>query len=294
MSIPFLRVYMLVYPFIYRSTTTNVIGTRWLMNFAEILEPRFRYAFTEAICYISVRSIEYEYNRMYQAERPKPSGIIFTAWLEDEKSRGYPTIGSVYNFVMMNPRRQQLSSAESYERKKHLFATNITAKIVHMIHSDPSTNAIFLHPMLAVMFAISLNQNFAVEVIGHINGLRVVGCEATSTPIGNLWEAIDDRNLSIADYQKSLIECESLVNELRDNLRATNIENTKLQAENEQLTILLDEARSPKKSIMSHCVARVCACISRLCGSCRNSSKIHPDTTYDRTFCAIENSRPIR
>ena len=176
---------------------------------------------------------------------------------------------------MMNPRK--LSSNEQYERKKQLFATGITAKIVHMIHSDPSTNAIFLHPMLAIMFAISLDQNFAVEVIGHINGLRVVGCEVTSTPIGNLWEAIDDRNLSIADYQKSLIECDSLVNELQDKLRASNVENAKLQTENEHLSILLNEARSPKKSTISYCIARFCECISRLYGLCRNSSKIHPE-----------------
>lgn len=264
------------------------------MNFAEILEPNFRYAFTEAICYVSVRSIEYEYNRMHQVEHPKSNGIMFAAWLENEKSQRYPTIGLVYNFVMTNPRRQQMTNTEQYERKKQLFATSITTKIAHLIHSDPSTNAIFLHPMLAIMFAISLGQNFAVEVIGHINGLRVAGCEVASTPIGNLREAIDDRNLSIAEYQKSLIECESLINEMRDDLRATNIENAKLQTECEHLAILLDEARSPKKSTVNVILSRCATCISRLCGSCQNSSKIHPDVTYDRTFCAIENDRPIR
>ena len=264
------------------------------MNFAEILEPRFRYAFTEAICYVSVRSIEYEYNRLYQVERPKSSGLIFAAWLEDEKSRDYPTVDVVYNFVMTNPRKLQMSGTEQYERKKHLFETNITAKISHMIHSDPSTNAIFLHPMLAVMFAISTGLNFAVEVIGHINGLRVAGCEANSTRIGSLWEAIDDRNLSIAEYQKSLIECESLVNNLQDNLRATNIENTRLQAENERVTILLDEARSQKKSTVRVFLSCCATCISRLCRLCRNPSGIHPDITYNHAFCAIENDRLVR
>lgn len=256
------------------------------MNFAEILEPRFRYGFTDAICYVSVRSIEYEYNRLHQDATPKPYGLMFTSWLQDEKDHGYTGIAATYNFVMLNPRGQ--FGIDRRERAAQIAATTITAKITTLIHSDPSTNAIFLHPMLAIMFAISLSREFAVEVIGHINGLRVAGCEAESTPLGNLWEAIDDRNLTIADYQKSLVECESLVNESRDNLRDANRANAKLETENEHLTILLEAARAPRKSIM----IRICEGLSRL----GRSNHVYPiNTERDRhCFQTLQNEHTVR
>lgn len=233
---------------------------RWRMDFGEILSMKYRYAFTDAIVYISVRSIEFEYNRIYQVNNRRPPGAIFTSFMARESVTGYPTAGLVYNFVMLNPKKTLMSSGERLDRMSNLVSINIDKKLAYLVHEDPTTGNTYIHPMFAIMFAISISPQFAVEVVGHISGLRLAGCDA-NTMIGHLWEELDERELSIAEYKQSATLCAVLVDELRGEISKLKRETAHLRAENERLQTRIMDIRSEQKSAIS----RWCASILYLC-----------------------------
>jgi hypothetical protein len=244
------------------------------MEFGEILSEKNRYAFTDAIHYISVRSIEYEYNIVCQPRSRKPNGVIFGSFLSRESSLGYPTIGLVYNFIMLNPKKLPMTIAERHDRMDQLINIDIDTKITYLIRVDKLKDTTSIHPILAIMFATTISQQFATEVIGHISGLRLAGCDP-NTNIGSLWEEQNEREISIAEYKRSASLCSLLVDELRGEISNLKVEilemarkNSELRTENKELRAIASEHQSNRKSRTS----RICGWFVHL----GRSSKIEP------------------
>jgi hypothetical protein len=223
------------------------------MNFGEILNGKYRYAFTDAICYISVRSIEDEYNRIYQISNRKPPGDMFQSFMMREAEISYPTVDRVYNFVMLNPRKMIMSRDDCLARMTQLATVPIDAKLAQLIQVETITGNTYIHPMLAIMFAINMGRSFAVEIIGHISGLRLAGCDS-GTHTGRLWEEIDERDITINEYKRSARLCGIAVNDLQDKLADANRAIESLRTENEKLSILLNEMQTAH---VSRC-AKIC------------------------------------
>lgn len=227
------------------------------MNFGEILDERYRYTFSDSVCYLSVRSIESEYNYISGTPNGKP-GARFAQWLINEEQLHHPTAIAVYNFILMNPQKRKMSSAERSMRRSELARVSIDNKLGHLIHGDPSTNSVFLHPMYAIMFATSLSVPFAIETIGHISGLRATGCESDNSPGARAAEIIDERDSVIAELSQRIDARDRRIESLVADIKTANIELTAAYLENDHQSMLLDRVRESRKCSISLICARIC------------------------------------
>lgn len=249
------RIYGALYIRTYFHKTFN--SKIWRMNFAEILDERYRYTFSDSVCYISVRSIESEYNYISGTPHGKP-GARFAQWLINEEQANHPVAIAVYNFILMNPGKRKMSSAERSMRRSELSRTSLDKKLNHLIHGDPSTNAVFLHPMYAIMFATSLSVPFAIETIGHISGLRVTGCESDNSPGARVAEIIDERDAIISELSQKLDARDHRIESLTVDIKAANIELTAAYRENDRQALLLDQVHKSRKCSIRLMCARIC------------------------------------
>lgn len=231
------------------------------MNFAEILDERYRYTFSDSVCYISVRSIESEYNYTTGRIGSRP-GSLFAQWMINEEQAQHPMAAGVYNFILMNPQKRKMSSAEKSIRRSELARTPLDKKLEFLIHSDPTTNSIFLHPMYATMFAMSLSVPFAIETIGHISGLRTTGCESDNSPSARAAEIIDDRDAIITELSQKIEMRDRRIATLESDIRAANLELTAAYQENDRQSLLLDRVRTSHKCSIRQICERICSCKS--------------------------------
>lgn len=229
------------------------------MNFAEILDERYRYTFSDSVCYISVRSIESEY--YYASGKPHGRvGALFAQWSANEEQTQHPMAIAVYNFILTNPQKRKMSSAERSVRRSELARTPLDKKLSFLIHGDPTTGSVFLHPMYAIMFATSLSAAFAIETIGHISGLKSTGCESDNSPSARAAEIIDERDAVIADLSQRLEARDRRIDALVFDIKAANRELTELGKENDRQSLLLDRVRTSRKCPIRTICARICNC----------------------------------
>lgn len=240
-----------------RARLAKTFSRRWLMNFAEVLDERYRYTFSDSVCYISVRSIESEYNYATGKSTGRP-GAVFAQWIINEEQTHHPTAIAVYNFIKMNPQKRKMSSAEKSMRRSELARMPLDKKLEFLIQGDPSTQAVFLHPMYAIMFATSLSVPFAIETIGHISGLRVTGCESDNSPGARATEIIDERDAIITEMSQKIEARDRRIATLEADIRAANLELTVAYQENDRQSLLLDRVRESRKCSISLICAKIC------------------------------------
>lgn len=227
------------------------------MNFAEVLDERHRYTFSDSVCYISVRSIESEYNYAVNKSHGRP-GALFAQWLINEEQSQHPTAIAVYNFILMNPHKRKMSSAERSVRRSELMRTPLDKKLELLIQGDPSTHSVFLHPMYAIMFATSLSVPFAIETIGHISGLKVTGCIADNSPGARVAEIIDERDDIITELSQKIDMRDRRIASLEKDIKAANLELADVYRQNDHQTLLLDRVHESRKCFIRLFCARIC------------------------------------